>query len=771
MNVNNLKPFIKHLVQNKVYTFITVIGFAVSLSFVILLTIYIKNELSVNDHQKNKERIYRLCSDDADYFSPPIGEWVQNTAPEVESYTRIYNSGGIINKNTGDKYKLNYLLADSTFFNIFSFNLIEGDKNTALKTENSIVLSKEFAKKLFGNESPIGKQVFINSEIPCTVSGIVDDISINSFFKKTDAIINFRLLKKLWGWDEVLTNPGSCSFAFYFLAKPNTDLRLKEAQILKMFKKDFWVYKQGHFKTVTFEPLKDVYFSPIISGQNIKQNSLTKVRILSIIVILILVLAIINYLNLTIAQSGLRAKEIAIKKLHGSSRKKLIIQHISETLILCISAFLFAIFLSFLAEPVFNKLLQTNIHLQNEFTLSNSLIFVAFIILVGFLSGIVPALVITRLKAIEVLKGGFAFKTKTLYSKILIVFQYTVVIVLIASSIVINKQTHFLLNQNLGYNTKNILMLDNNINPNQQEALRDEFLKIPGIKAVSYVAGTPVDGGNNNTFSESLSFQVFVVDSAFWKMTGIKVTPTGAAYTKDGIWINETTVKELGLDSLPKTLKVGDEKSLTVLGIVNDFNFRPLHQKIGMAMIQQLDENNYPWNILVQIEGANQMETINKLKDAYLKFTGGIPFDYEFFNNTIQKWYEKEQLTSKIVEYFALLAIIISVMGIFAMSMFYNQQKSKEIGIRRVNGASVTQIIKMLNLEFIKLVLVAFVFSIPISYYIMNKWLQNFAYKIELSGWIIFISGFIALLVALVTVSWQIFNTARKNPAIILHYE
>ncbi len=772
MILHNLKPFVKHLINNKIYTLITVLGFAVSMAFVILLSVYIKNELSVNDKQKNKERIYRLCSDDADYFAPPVGEWVQNIAPEVESYTRIYNEGGFLNIN-GAKYKIDYLLADSTFFNIFSFKLIKGDKKTALQAENSIVLTEESAKKIFGNESPIGKQVLINFDIPCTVSGVVEDISKNSFFKKCDAIINFRLIKKLWGWDEILTNPGSCSFGFYFLAKPNTNLPSKEAQILKMFKKDFWVYKQGHFKTVTFEPLKDVYFSPITSGQKIKQNSKTKVRVLSIIILLILILAVINYLNLTIAQSGLRAKEIAVKKLHGSSRKKLIIQHISETLILCISAFLIALFLSFLAEPVFNKLLQTNINLQNEFTIINSLIFIAFIIFIGFLSGIVPALVITRLKAIDVLKGGFAFKTKTLYSKILIIFQYTVVIVLIAASIIISRQTRFLLNRNLGYNTKNILMLDNNINNNQKEALRDEFLKIPGITAVSYVAGTPVDGGNNNTYiynNKSASFQVFVVDSAFWKMTGLKVKPTGAAYSKDGVWLNETTIKELELDSLPQVLEI-DSTRFTVLGIVNDFNFRPLHQKIGLAMIKQMHEDDYPWNILVQIEGNNQIETINKLKDTYLKFTDGIPFDYEFFNTTIQKWYEKEQLTTKIIEYFALLAIIISVMGIFAMSMFYNQQKSKEIGIRRVNGASVNQIIKMLNLEFIKLVLIAFIISIPIAYYIMNKWLENFAYKINLSWWIFVLAGLIAGLVALITVSWQIFSTARKNPALILRYE
>ncbi|MCF6239736.1 MAG: ABC transporter permease [Bacteroidales bacterium] len=771
--LNNFKPFIKHLINNKVYTFITIIGFAVSLAFVLLLSVYIKHELSVNNKQKNKERIYRLCSDKADTFAPPIGEWVQNTVPEVESYTRVSDEGGILSTDNNKKYKFKFLLADSTFFNIFTFNLFEGDKETALKAENSVVLTKEFAKKLFGNQSPIGKQLILNLNTPCTVTGVVEDISEKSFFKKYDAIINFRLIKKLWGWDELLRNPNSCSFGFYFLAKPNADLRIKEPEILKIFKKDFWVYKQGVFKTVRFEPLDDVYFSTIISNGEINQNSKKKIAILSVIVVLILILAIINYLNLTIAQSSFRVKEIAIKKLHGSSRKRLILQHIFETLILCIVAFFVAIFLSFLVEPVFNKLLGTSINLNDEFISINVMIFLIFILLIGMFSGIVPALIITRLKAVDVLKGGFTFKTKTSFSKILIIFQYTVVITLISASIIINQQTKFLLNKNLGFHSKNILMLDNNIDINQKEALRDEFLKIPGIKAVSFVAGTPVDGGNNNTFTynnKPVSFQIFVVDSAFWKMTGLKSKPTGTAYTQDGIWINKEAIRELELDSLPQVLKIG-KNNWNILGIVNDFNFRPLHQKIGAAMIKQMNKNDYPWNILLQIEGNNQTETINRLKEVYLNFTGGIPFDYEFFDTTLQKWYEKEQKTSKIVEYFAMLAITISVMGIFAMSMFYNQQKSKEIGIRRVNGATVNQIIKMLSFEFLKLVITAFILSVPIAYYLMNRWLENFAYKINLSWWIFILARLIAAWVALTTVSWQIFSTARKNPALILRYE
>jgi putative ABC transport system permease protein len=613
----------------------------------------------------------------------------------------------------------------------------------------------------------------INMDVPCVVSGVVEDISKNSFFKKTDAIINFRAIKDIWGWNEVLTSYGSCSFALFFMAKPNANLPARTPDILKMFKKDFWPYKEGLRNKLTLEPLPDVYFSPIISGQNIKQNSKTKIIILSVIVLLKLVLAIINYLNLTIAQAGLRAKEVALKKLHGSSRQRLIILHVTESVLLCLSAFFIALFLSFFAEPLFNKLLDTKLNLHEQLTGLNVLLIALAVVFIGFLSGVIPALVITRLKAVDVIKGGFTFKTKTLYSKILIVFQYTVVIVLISASIVIGKQTQYMLHKNPGYNTKNIIMFENVIDPEQKAALRDEFMKVPGVKAVSYVAGTPVDGGNNYTYNvdkESYSFQVFNVDSDFFKMIGLKITPTGAAYTKDGIWINQFAVKKLGLDFLPKSLHL-ENHHWTVLGVVNNFNFRSLHQKIGLAMITQMKQGDYPWSILVQIESENMHETAEKLKKVYMDFTEDIPVEYEFFDSIIQSWYEKEQRTAKVIQYFAFLAIIISVMGIFAMSMFFNQQKAKEIGIRRVNGASVNQIVKMLNISFVKLVVTAFVLSVPLAYYFMDKWLQNFAYRIRLSWWIFVVSGLIALLVALITVSWQIIMTARQNPAEILKYE
>jgi len=771
MYLKNFKSFLNSLVNNKLYTIVTLVGFTISLTFVILLSVYIKKELTVNSLQENGPRIYRLINEGYSDYAPPVGLMLQNKFPEIESYTRILDNSGILVTQDNVKVKFNYLLADSTFFNIFSFNLIEGNPEIALKTKNSVVLSKEFANKIFGNNSSLDKLIIING-IDCIVKGVVDDISKTSNFNKCDAIINFRCIADFWGDPNLLTSLGNSSFGLYFLAKPNTDLPSKAPQVLEMFKKDYWMYQNDRIKTVVFEPLADNYFSHI-RGKAIHQNNKTLIAVLFAIVILILGLAIINYMNLTIAQSGARVKEMAIKKLLGSSRKELIFQHVNESILLCFVAFLLALFVSFLAEPIFNSLLDTQLNLESEFTKSTILITLGFVVLVGFVSGIIPAFIITRLNTVQVFKGEFRRKSKSNYSKLLIGFQYIVVIVLIISTVIIARQTAFMRNHSLGFNTSNIVWLDNNLSNNQMEGLKNEMNKIPGVKRVSFVKGSPLDGGDNRSYTfedKPVRFQIFKVDSSFFPMMEMNITSTGVAYTKEGIWINRVAVDKLGLDSLPKIFKAYNGEK-PVLGIIDNFHFESLHREIGMALIQQMSETDDPKQILIQIEGNNIISTLESVKKSYNEYANGQPFDYGFVNDTTQSWYDNEKKTGTIVSYFAMLSIIISVMGIFAMAVYYNQQKIKEIGVRKVNGATVFQIVKMLNLDFIKWVAIAFVIACPIAYYTMNNWLQKFPYKTTLDWWIFALAGIFAIIVSLLTVSWQSFNAARRNPVEALRYE
>ncbi|MBE0649770.1 MAG: ABC transporter permease [Bacteroidales bacterium] len=775
MWIKNLKTFWKHLFHNKLYSLVTILGFAISLTFVLVLSVYIKEQLSVNSQQTNKNRIYRLTNEQSAFFSGPVAPLLQSNFPEIENYTRVYSGEGVVVNPDKLKLKVKYLMVDSSFFQIFSFSLPEGNKETALKTKNSIVLSRIFAHKLFGKGSPVGKQVTIGSA-HLIVTGVMGDISKSSNFSTCDALVNIQDFSDISGFPSgLLSVYGFCNFGTYFMARPHTNLSQITPDVLKLLQKDSKLYHNGYFRSVSFEPLLDNYFSSI-RGPGIRQNNKTLIQVLFTIVLFILTLSIINYVNLTIAQSGMRAKEIALKKMLGSSRSRLIIQQVIETIVLCFAAFSLAVLFSFLTEPVFDYLLNTKLYLEHQFLGELLPVSIAGVAFTGILSGIVPALFITRLDAVEVLKGNFKRKSRRLYSKLLIGFQYIVVIVLLISSFVISKQTLFMTNRNPGFNAKNILWLENTIKPSQEAGLRSQLLSIPGVNRVSFVKGCPIDGGYNNTFTyhnKLVSFQVFAVDSSFFPMMQMKIKPTGVAYAKNGIWLNETALKSLGMDSLPKSFTDMSKKPKPVLGVVDNFNFYSLRFPIGPLEIVQLESQQYdtPWGILVQLGGNNIVATVDNIRKSYNHFNGNIPFDYRFFDQAIARWYQNEKRTATIISYFTFLSIVISIMGILAMSLYYNRQKTKEIGIRKVNGASVSEIVRMLITEFLTWIAIAFIIAVPIAYYAMHRWLQNFAYKTTLSWWIFALAGIFVLIIAMTAVSWQTFLSARKNPVEALRYE
>jgi putative ABC transport system permease protein len=768
-----LKSFLRHLKANKVYTLVTLLGFSISLTFVILLSVYIKDEYSVNSFHVNKDRIYRLRNETGSGFPPPIGQVLKDNYPEIESYTRVFMHEEPI-RHKDNIMKFNMLLVDSAFFNIFSFNLLEGDPTEGLKTTNSIVLTKEYAYKLFGNEPAIGKEVLIGNNVNCIITGIVDNVHENSSFSKCDGLVNFNCIADIWNNPGLLTSNGNSSFDLYLLTKANTNLPGKAAQIVEMFKKDFWIYQEGRAKEVIFEPLEDVYFSKISSYRgSTKSNSETLIILLVAIVISILVLAIINYLNLTIAQSGFRLKEMAIKKISGSSFFSLIKTQVFESMLLCALAFVMAVIMSILIQPAFNQLFDGHINLINEINLKSAGYAIMFIIGFGCFTGIIPAIILTKFNIPDVLKGYHLSISKGVYTKYLIGFQYVIVLVLLISTMLIAKQTHFLKNHNPGYRTNKILSLENVIGGEQRAGLRDKLMSVPGVREVSYVRGTPVDGGNNQSFmynDKPVSFQEFTVDSVFFKIMDLEVEPTGAAYSKNGMWLNQAAVSTLELEPSPTSFKRYNT-DVPVLGIIKDFNFGSLHNKIGPIMIGQMDDNWWAWSILVQIEGNNLLATVEQIKDQYSSYSGGLPFDYSFIDETINSWYIKEVRTNKIIAGFSFLTIVITCMGLFAMSIFYMQKKTKEIGIRKVNGAKIWEVMLMLNIDFVKWVAIAFVIATPIAYYAMSQWLQKFAYKTELSWWIFALAGLLALGIALLTVSWQSWQAARRNPVEALRYE
>lgn len=774
----NLKSYIKFLSRNKLYSTVSILGFSISLMFVFLLSTYVIQELSVDNFHENKDRIF-LLSHGPEYanYGNPIADFVKDKCPEVETYTRIVSRDVFI-KDKDEKLKVKALFADKDFFKIFSFKLLQGNPSSVLQTERTAVITPTFAKQIFGDVDAMGKCIYLNDSIPIEITGIIEKFPNNTQFPQNEIILNYHLIKEYWGKD-VLENWGNSSFCVFFLEKAGTDLSSKAPMLLELFKRDYWLFKNGFYNSVEFVPLTDLYFSGIkINVAESKGNSKVVVSVYAAIGILILLVAILNYINLSVSQSSKRGKEAALKKLLGCTQSDIIRQFISESVVMTFIAFIISLFFAFLAEPFFNDALNTNLNLKEQFTPIYIIILLIGVILIGSVSGIIPATAIARFNPIEVVKGLYSHKIKTVYSKILITFQYTVAFTLLVCCLFILKQTYFMINYNMGFDHSSIFIMDNIVTKKQIPFLKAKLLSVRGVDAVSFSAGTPLDAGNNWSFEkdgESLSFQVFSIDSSFFDVYDIHVEYNGfTAPDSTYILINKIGFDKIRPDNKTMRLTGIFDNDLQLCGVTDNFNFKPLHSEVGPMLFCKLG-NKYmgqAWSISVKInKSANASIIADKLKETYTQFTGDNGFNSEFADSMLNQWYEKEQKTTKLLIAFTILTIIILLMGILALSLYYVQQKEKEIGIRKVNGATEFSIIRILNMDFIKWIVLAFVIAVPLSFYIIQKWLEGYAYKIDLSWWIFALSGVFILIISVISITLQSWKAAIANPVKTLKNE
>lgn len=767
--MSDLKLFVRNLWRNRLYSVVTVLGFGMALMFVILLSAYIRQELSVDEFHVNKDRIYRAENSMGSRFGALIGQQLKNKYPEIQCYTRLYEYPLLIENDKREKNACQGMLVDSTFFKMFSFPLLYGNIEEVLPTRNSVVLTRSYALKVFGEEAVVGKTL-TTDDYSLLVSGVVEDIPDNTHFNRVDMFLRFDFLGVLWEDSNMLLSNDNSSFALYVMAYPGTDLTSKGELILDDFKKDYWIYIRGE-KEFNFESLTSVYWggkdSPGAHG-----NNKVFVLILTTIVVAILFLALINYNNLSMARVGFRAKEAAVKKLVGITNGALFRQFVTESIVLCFLAFFIAIGFAYVVKPLFNEVLGANIDLSGQITWGVVIAVLFTVGGLGFLSGAIPAMAIIRFNPVDVVKGVFRKEARGTYGKILICFQYTVSIVLIICTLVIIRQTNYLRNYNLGFNKENVIWLQNvlwrqnNTPSSQMEALRGEFMRLPGVKYVSFVQGSPLDGGNNNSFESeghSVSFQVFKVDSFFFKIMDIPVRSTSVAMSAGGVYLNETGVKELGLEDMPAKFKMYNS-DVPVLGVVNDFHFRNLSEKIGPAMVVPLGENDRPWKILVKVDGYNMSEIYRNVTKVYSQFVNGVPFEAGFMDDTINQWYAPNERQARLIGYFAIVSVILAMMGILAMATYYISQRIKEIGIRRVNGATVYEVLCILIQSFMKWVVLAFVLACPIAWCIMNRWLEAYPYRVDMGWWAFLLVGVGIAGIALAMVGWQSIKAAIANP-------
>ena len=765
MLITNIKILIKQLMRNKMYSVVTILGFSISLMFIILLSTYIRQELSVDTFHKNKDRIFSIGTG---VYPASYGHYFKENIPEIEDFTRVYQKEcDISDFDKNEQHPIKCMFADNAFFNMFSFKILEGNTIELINSNNSIVISSSLSKRLFNNTHVIGKEVLINNKSRFIVSGVMDDFPENTHFKKCDVILNLKslsIIEKSADSSNVKNDFDKSLFGLYFLAKHNTNLMLKEKQILDYIRKNNEIYELGFPFTERLVPLTDIYFRGIENDWT-KANSKKPIQDLSMLALLILIIAIINYVNLSIAQISTRGKEVAIKKLLGSSKYNLFIQFISESVIICFFAFVFAIIFSKIAEPAFNSLLNTNIDIFNRFNISLTLVYLFFILLIGFIAGLIPTVALLRYDAIDVFKGKYLRNTKNIFGKVLISFQFCAAITLIICTLVIGKQNTFIKNYDLGFVKDNIVCIDNNTSLcKKNNVLKNELKRIPEVSDVSFSSVSLLDNAvgaagefKNGKFT---AFNVFGVDFEFFKIFDIKIKYTGNAYSQKSFFLNQTAVKELGLDSL-----IQEYEGASVFGIVNDFHYGDLHNKIKPASISVLNEGETADFIIVKLSGKNKSKALEEIKAIFDKFSDGLPFRYRFIDDTINTLYQKEEKTFKTIGYFAFLTIIISIMGILAMTTFYIERRNKEIAIRKVNGALVFDIIKMQNFDIIKWVVLAFIIACPIAYYQLFKWLETFAYKTNLNLLIFVLTGFFVILISIITISVQSWSAAKRNPS------
>ena len=794
---------IRNLKKDKFHLFLNITGLALGLAAFLFIITTIFHELSFDRFNSKSNRIYRcvafLKMGDVNTNFPkseiPLAQAAMNDLPEVEEATRLIPRKNIVVYQNDRKFVEDEIwFADVNVFNVFDFNLTEGNKETILSEPYSIILTKKAAEKYFGNTNPVGQSLEIgdNKEI-FQVKGILEKIPANSHlqFEVLASFSSLPVSRRIDYWGDFT------STYTYLLLKEGTDIN-QFSEKFKTFPFKYWgptmekalgkTLKEwesaGNYLKYELQPLSKIHLNTTFSEELKNHGNSRSLFIFGITGIFILIIACFNFINLSTARASLRAKEIGLKKIVGSSRRLIIFQILAETFIQSVFALVVALGILFLFIPVINNFSGLEIQLSyllNKFTF---LTIIGVPLIITFLAGSYPAFYITRFKPDEVIKGQFnSGKTKSFTRGTLVAFQFAVFIILIFCSVVIRKQLLFLHHQNPGFNKENVLVIKNmsRIN-NNRIAYKNTLLENPEILNATFASKLPsADDDISNLFcqkgkNDQILMNRLYVDNDFEKTLNT-VMVDGRFFSdeivseKGNAVINEEAARLLGwADCKDKILYDYNDggKDYNVIGIVKDFHLRSMREKPAPLVIRITDQEEY----LAIRAGAGKINTT--LETAMLnwdKYNSDAPFEYFFLDENFDAQYKKEEQLSKLINLFTLIAISIACLGLFGLVSYTSIQRQKEIGIRKVNGAKVVEIIAMLNKDFIRWITLAFVFSCPVAWYAMHKWLENFAYKTELSWWIFALAGLLAVGIALLTVSFQSWKAATKNPVESLRYE
>ncbi|WP_346758653.1 ABC transporter permease [Agaribacillus aureus] len=796
----------RHLTGNRFFTLINIAGFAIGIACALLLGLYSWHETHYDGFHKKKDNIFlvgvkgKSAEDEWEvgWTTPPVGPALLDYYPEVEAFTRLclWFDEVMVTSNDKKVVETGLLGADSSIFNIFTIPFIEGNPATALTQPNAIVITQSAAKKYFGDQRALGKTLnFDHFFGECKVTGIVEDYPDNSHF-------DFEILLSLSSFQAINFNFddswGNHTFVTYVLMHEQVDpMRVAnrfdeflkdryEPYLVKTYEKTYdEMYQGGDYYSLFLEPIDQVHLSTLVFEN--REGKKLQTYALGIIGLVILLLAAINYVNLSTAVSSNRAKEIGIRKTVGSGQWSVVKQFITESILITLAGLVLGILLLDLMMPYFNQIAGQD--LSFDFTNLTTLAgLIAFAILIGLLGGFYPALVISSFKPISIIRRKNGGRGKVVFRNILVVFQFAICIVMIISTILVYKQLNFMRNLNLGFDTEQVLvirrpgLLDKN-----QEVFKQALLKRADVMSVSYTNTIPGRhfNGHGQHFQGSPIDDIptiypLVADVDILGTLDLQVvqgTSFDPAHPDRKVaLLNEAAVSQLQLEDPLRMIidkgTMGDEPH-TVIGVVRDFHFNSFHHEVKPLVIFPLaDLQNHRFDyILIKINSDNMQRTLQQIEESWQRLSNHDPFDYTFLDLDFKRLFDRERITAQVYTVFSLISVFIASLGLMGLISYFTFKRTKEIGIRKIVGASTGHIILLLSKDISKWMLISFVIGMPLAWYLMQKWIQDFAYRTAFSWWILGLAGGIVVIIALLTISFQTIKAALANPVDALKNE
>ena len=789
-----MKYFFRFLKNNPLYAVINVVGLALSLMFVILIGDYTYRQFSIDKWHRNHERIYVLGTENGNSLLswPDCAHSLKDRYPEVEDVCCVYMHNGkikhedkVYEESQGDNAG-NIMLADSNFFRFFDFKMIDGDRETALDSPEKCVVTESLAKALFPDGNALGqplqiegtRYVFVSDDngdpydcsLVYTVSGVIKDLDKTVFLNETAVIANFERAPQVLGYrlrnDLMASGPLGSTLSFLML-RPGASLEDKIEDLTSYCIESIPVFNfYGNTKAAII-PLDDLMFAPQNTGAGLQTGDKSLLGILLAVVLAILMFAVTNYINLTVANTGFRAKEMATRRLLGSDGLGISLELIGESTLMVFISFIIGGALALLLEDKVAVLFKGKIDILKDINFSTVSVSLLFIVLTGIISGIMPTISLSKYKPIDVVKGSFRYHSKMVLSRIFIILQNVITMTMMTATLTILLQMNHLVNAPLGYNTENIYRVSSD-NP---EVLRNALKSQPFIQGIGSFSGTSLDGNyrsmstRKDKDNNNLLVYLTTWDKEFIDIMGINLVKDNHL-SGDVKYINEELAGKLSLGDGESEVTWGDGKVMQVAGIFSNFHMTNILDPYQpfLISVKDTDEIEDP-NFMVKTDGSPDAR--KKLCDLIKEVDGStedIDWKVQSIESTIKASLNEEKNAMRIVSIFTGVAVLISILGFIGMSPFFIRQRKKEIGVRRIMGSTTNEVLSLLLTKFCAPLLVSFIFAVPLSWFIMDKWLEGFSYRIGLSPWIFIASGAVSLLIAVVSIFFQTLHAAHSNP-------